>query len=297
MSTMRVHSNFFKASDGTQLLYSTNFPVDFRNDHERVVVFNYGLVCSNLHWQFQLDWFHQAGYKILFHDYRGHFQSSGADQLERITFTRLADDIAELLQHLRIKKVAAIGHSMGVNVTLELCRRHPELVTCTTLISGTTLPVKGVMFDNNLMEYIIPVAEEGMRRWRAAIDLLWATQAMNPLTLELIHSQGFNKKQVGRDFIEVYMNRISQLGPDLFLQLFNEMQKHDILGHLDNIETPSLVIGGDKDRVIPFHLQRLLQQRLPNAELYIVKDGSHVPQADFPDRVNPRIKLFLDQNF
>lgn len=296
-AAMRTHSNFFKTTDGEQILYSTNFPIDFRTPHEKVVVFNYGLVCSNLHWKFQLDWFHAAGFKILWHDYRGHFQSSGAERLENITFARLADDIAELLSHLKISRAATVGHSMGVNVTLELARRHPALVAAMVLISGTTLPVKGVMFDNNLMEYVIPVAEEAMKKWRAAIDLLWSTQAMNPLTLELIHSQGFNKKRVGRDFIEVYMNRISQLGPELFLQLFNQMQKHDILGHLDQVAQPALVVGGDMDRVIPFHLQRLLQQRMPNAELYLVKDGSHVPQADFPERVNERVKLFLDQHF
>ena len=207
----------------------------------------------------------------------------------------MADDINEMLEHLKITHVAAIGHSMGVNITLELARRHPDKVSCMGLISGTTMPVKGVMFDNNLMEYIIPVAEEIKARYRKFLDLVWNTQAMNPLTLELIHSQGFNKDRVPREFIEIYMNRLAQLGPEWFMQLLAEMQKHDILGHRDQIDIPALVIGGDKDRVIPFHLQRFLQQRLPRAELYLVKDGSHVPQVDFPERINARLKVFLEQ--
>lgn len=292
---MKQYSNFFKTSDGEQIFYTTNFPLDFKTKHEKVIIFNYGLLCSNLHWKYQIEWFHNAGFKILTHDFRAHFQSSGVENLEKVTFDRMTTDIVELLNHLNINTVAAIGHSMGVNITLELARRCPEKILCMCLISGTTLPVKGVMFDNNLMEYIMPVVEEAMIRWRKAIDLIWATQAMNPLALELIHSQGFNKKQVGRDFIEVYMNRLSQLGAPLFMQLFNEMQKHDILGYLDQIQIPSLIMGGDKDGVIPFHLQRFLQQRLPQAELYIIKDGSHVPQVDFPNRVNERLKVYLDQ--
>ena len=92
------------------------------------------------------------------------------------------------------------------------------------------------------------------------------------------------------------MNRLSQLGPDLFMQLFGEMQKHDILGDLGMMNMPSLVIGGDKDNVIPYHLQLLLHQTLRNSELYLVKDGSHVPQVDFPEFINERIKQFIDSH-
>jgi pimeloyl-ACP methyl ester carboxylesterase len=153
------------------------------------------------------------------------------------------------------------------------------------------------MFDTNLMEYIVPVTEEILKRYREVFQFVWDTQAMNPMTLKLIHSQGFNEKQVGRDFIEVYMNRVAQLGPDLFLQLFNQMQGHSILGHLDQMKIPALIIGGDRDRVIPYHLQRLLHQRLSGSEIYLVKEGSHVPQVDFPEYVNARMRLFLETKF
>lgn len=292
---MQLHANFFKTSDGEQIFYSTNFPIDFKSGHEKVLLFNYGLVCSNLHWKFQLEWFSRAGYKILFHDYRAHFQSSGKDNLENVTFERIALDINEMLEHLNITTVAAIGHSMGVNITLELARRHPAKIHAMCLLSGTVLPVKDVMFDTNLMEYIVPVTEEILKRYREVFQFVWDTQAMNPMTLKLIHSQGFNEKQVGREFIEVYMNRVAQLGPDLFLQLFNQMQAHDILAHIENMNIPSLIIGGDRDRVIPFHLQRLLQQRLSGSELYLIKEGSHVPQVDFPEFVNERMKVFFEK--
>ena len=53
------------------------------------------------------------------------------------------------------------------------------------------------------------------------------------------------------------------------------------------------VIGGDKDKVIPNYLQEILQTRLRNSKLYIVKNGSHVPQVDFPKNINERINLFI----
>ena len=71
------------------------------------------------------------------------------------------------------------------------------------------------------------------------------------------------------------------------------MHDHDIINELETIKTPTLVIGGDKDKIIPNYLQQILTKNLPNSKLYIVKDGSHVPQADFPDLINLRIHQFI----
>jgi non-heme chloroperoxidase len=43
-------------------------------------------------------------------------------------------------------------------------------------------------------------------------------------------------------------------------------------------------------------MQRTLASLLPNSETYFLKDGSHVPQADYPQMVNERIELFIDQH-
>ncbi len=104
---------------------------------------------------------------------------------------------------------------------------------------------------------------------------------------------GFNQEMVSDEFIEIYLNKIGVLGPDLFFQLIGEMQTHDILAFLSKIKTRTLIIGGNKDKVIPNYLQRILNEHLENSELYIVHKGSHVPQVDFPLLINERLELFL----
>jgi pimeloyl-ACP methyl ester carboxylesterase len=91
------------------------------------------------------------------------------------------------------------------------------------------------------------------------------------------------------------LNRVGQLGPEIFFQLFNEMTKQNITSSLERMKIPALVIGGQKDNVIPNHLQRTLASLLPNSETYFFVSGSHVPQADFPDMINERIDLFLSK--
>lgn len=288
-------ANFFRTSDNEQIFYTKNFTdIDIKKP---ILVFNYGLVCSNHHWKFQAEYFDQKGYQILIHDYRGHFQSTGNHDVKKITFQQIAQDINELCQYLGIPKAIMLGHSMGVNVCLQLAKDFPNLVSGMVLISGTFINVKDVMFDTNFMEFIMPMTQFGMEKYPEVIKKIWATSGMNPVVRELIHSSGFNRAKVSKEFIEIYLNRMGQLGAELFFQLFNEMTKQNITSSLGSMNIPSLVMGGFKDNVIPNHLQRSLASLLPKTETYYYKDGSHVPQADYPAETNERIELFIEKNF
>ncbi len=288
-------ANFFKTSDNEQIFFLKNFTTI---DHSKpILVFNYGLVCSNHHWKFQTEFFDNKNYQILIHDYRGHFQSTGAHDIKKITFQQMARDVADLCGFLNIKKAIMLGHSMGVNICLQLAKDVPELVSGMVLISGTFINVKDVMFDTNLMEFIAPVAALGLEKYPDIFNKIWTSGGMNPIVREIIHFSGFNRQKVSKEFIEIYLNRVGQLGAEVFFQLFNEMTKQNITGCLEKMNVPALVMGGHKDNVIPNHLQRTLASLLPNAETYFLKDGSHVPQADYPDLVNERIELFIQQRF
>jgi non-heme chloroperoxidase len=288
-------ANFFKTSDNEQIFFVKNF--NSYDPSKPMLVFNYGLVCSNHHWKFQTEYFDHKGYQILIHDYRGHFQSTGSHDVKKITFPQMAKDVADLCSFLGIRNAFMLGHSMGVNICLQLAKDFPELVTGMVLISGTFINVKDVMFDTNLMEFIAPMAALGLEKYPDIFKKIWSTGGMNPVVREIIHKTGFNAQKVSKEFIEIYLNRVGQLGAEVFFQLFNEMTKQNVIGSLERMNVPVLVMGGHKDNVIPNHLQRTLASLLPKAETYFMKTGSHVPQADFPDMVNERIDLFLQQNF
>jgi non-heme chloroperoxidase len=235
------------------------------------------------------------GYQILMHDYRGHFQSSGKQNIKKITFPQMAKDLHQMCEFLGIKKAFFLGHSMGVNVTLQMAKEYPDLVQGMILISGTFMPVTDVMFDTNLMEFVAPVLQAGLKKYPEFVNKIWSSSGMNPLVKTIIHNTGFNRPKVSKEFIEIYLNRVGQLGPEIFFQLFNEMTKQNITSSIERMQMPALVIGGEKDNVIPNHLQRTLASLLPQSETYFFVNGSHVPQADFPEMINERMDLFINQ--
>ena len=205
----------------------------------------------------------------------------------------MAKAIKDLCDFLGIDKAYMLGHSMGVNITLQIAKDYPALVQGMVLISGTFMAVNDIMFDSNVMEFITPFCVAGLEKYPSIVNKIWTASGMNPIVRNIIHSTGFNKAKVSKEFIEIYLNRVGQLGPELFFQLFNEMTKQNISSSLERMEIPALIIGGQKDNLIPNHLQRTLASLLPQSETYFLTSGSHVPQADFPELLNERMDLFL----
>ena len=279
-------------TDGERIFYRYNFSPE-QVSHQNVLIFNYGLVCSHQHYEKQIDFLSALGHPILLHDYRGHYQSSGIDRIEAITFENLASDLFEITQTLNINHLTLIGHSMGVNVCLEYAKRFPDQVEKMVLIAGTIIPVFNIMLNSNTIDFVNPIARKLLKKFPKAFDKLWKTGGKNPLVKKIISDGGFNMDEVPKEYIELYVNKLGSLGPEIFFQLINEMHDHDILSFIHDIKAPALIIGGDQDKVIPNFLQRLLHKELAHSSLYIIRNGSHVPQVDFPDLVNERVKLFL----
>lgn len=291
-----IQSHYFQTSDKINIHYNTNFKTHEFDPYKPLLVFNYGLVCNPSHFFGQYPFFEEKGFQLLVHNYRGHFNSSGSHDIPSITFSNMAKDLSELLSSLQAKNVAMISHSMGVNVGLEFSKLYPEQLKASILISGTILPPQDVMFDSNIIDLITPSIEYLSEKFPHHFEKIWRTNYLNPISINILHKGGFNTKFVSKEFVKIYAKRISEIPSKIFLHLLREMKNHDIINFLENIHTPSLIIGGDQDKVIPYYLQLVLKEYLPNSELYTLKNGSHVPQVDCPELINERIYLFLKQN-
>lgn len=291
------HRFYIHINKKTRLYVITNFEPGKRITKKTpVIFFNYGLVCNFNHYKYQIPFFDELGYKIVLHDYRHHFQSVSSEPIETCTFRNIAEDIKAIYDELKIKNAHHIGHSMGVNVSLEFARVYPKLVNKMILISGTVLPPQDIMFDTNLVEILLPFIKQFSQDYPKVFKFIWKNSYFNPLLQQAIHRGGFNTEKVEMEFVEYYLKRIAELTPELFLQLFDEMKHHDVLKDLEKIETPSLIMGGDEDQVIPNYYQNILVEKLPNAQFHEIKAGSHVPQVDFPQTINQLIEDFFQQD-
>ena len=52
---------------------------------------------------------------------------------------------------------------------------------------------------------------------------------------------------------------------------------------LDAIRAPTLLVHGDRDRLVPHALGHQLKQKRPDWELRVLENAGHIPQLEMPD--------------
>jgi len=277
---------YFKSFDGTKLFYSVE-------GEGKPLVFCYGLVCSSLHWTYQIEHF-KRNYQTVWMDYRGHQNSEIPEDLGSLTLETLARDLECLFQELKLEDAILLGHSMGVNVVLEYYRQYRKRVKGLILSNGTPTRPLETLLGTNTLEPGFAALEFLRDRSPKLLNLVWKFQKANPLVQKAIGLLGFNPYLTPKEDVRMYVDQIAELDPRVFLHLIRNYDTYDGSSWLHTIDAPSLVIAGEKDLVIPIRQQQLLHQLIPNSQFEVIKHGSHCPQMDLPDLVNLKIENFLN---
>jgi pimeloyl-ACP methyl ester carboxylesterase len=165
----------------------------------------------------------------------GHTQ----DIARPLSFEQDADDVAELLRQLDIKKADFMGFSNGGTTCLQIAIRHPALVNKLVLASAT--------FKREGMQ---PGFVDGFEH---------ATLDMMPAPLR----EAYLKANPDPKGLQAMFDRdVAKMAA------FKDINDADI----KNIQAPALVINGDSEVVLAAHALAL-SQTLPHARLAILPSG------------------------
>ncbi len=74
---------------------------------------------------------------------------------------------------------------------------------------------------------------------------------------------------------------------------YQASEGHDSWDLLPTISTPTLVIHGSEDQMNPTANAFLLAERIPGAELYIIKGGRHGYTLEFREEASRVVNSFL----
>jgi pimeloyl-ACP methyl ester carboxylesterase len=128
-------------------------------------------------------------FRVIAVDLAGHGHSSPAPAAPG----ELAGDLAEVLDHVGARGVAAVGHSMGGQVVTTLAVEYPGTVSSIVVID----PAYGAADDEMALApgRYAAVARDG---WPAALDILrGAFTARTPARVRLFHEREFQAMDAG----------------------------------------------------------------------------------------------------
>jgi pimeloyl-ACP methyl ester carboxylesterase len=280
-----VTHGFVRSFDGTKLFYSTE-------GVGRPLVFCYGLVCSSLHWTYQIDRFSED-YQAVWFDYRGHQNSETPKNMQSLTLETAARDLGVILDELKIEDAVFLGHSMGVNVVLEFYRQQPHRVKGMVLANGTAKRPLETLFRHNALQGGFHLLKRLHERSPRLVESFWKLGKGNPLARAMITLGGFNPHLTPKEDIALYVDQVADTDPAILLNMIESYDQVDATAWLHTVKAPTLVIAGEEDKITPIEQQELLHQLIPGSELEVIRHGSHCPQMDLPDLVNMKIEDFL----
>lgn len=231
------------------------------------VIFIHPPVLSSMSFSRQASGLAKDARTVLF-DIRGHGRSSFSR--EAVTYPRIAEDVARLMDHLGIDRAYLCGYSIGGSIVLEFLLNHPERAIGAILVGG--------------MSEISDAAIQRKIGRAIAFSNAWA---ISLLALSVSWSNSDTPGLFWATFREARLSHFENVK-----QYYQFSLKYNCTEQLDRIGHPVLLVYGEKD--YGFHRYgRLLQANLKQCELEFIPGVKHQIPTKAADELNQRIRAFI----
>lgn len=196
-------------------------------------------------------------FRLIVPDLRGHGEAKNIR--EPFRFEQFAADVIETLDSLNIQRFNLMGYSMGGFISQVIFRTYPEKVQ--QLVLGCTSSFK----NDSLYERT--VEKRGL-----------------PVLIKLIGIKNFSKlvfsgsaggKPLDPESLKQFKAVLAGNDQDNIIAIGAEIFRFDNRPFLKQIKVPTLVLGAQKDLIVPFRHSRYLAENIPNAKLHVFQDAGH----------------------
>lgn len=281
--------------DGTPIGWCRTDPARPGTSHSKrlpVVLCN-GIACSTAYWATLADRLRNER-PVVQWDYRGHGVSGMPSDLDAVTIDDVMADLDAVMRVADAAPAVLVGHSFGVQVTLEAARRWPERVAAIVAIAGSPgapLPARATHPTFGALS----VVERLRARAPDRADEAWRAWWRSPLMHLVARAVGGTSLAVPRQVMLAYYDHVSTRDIGLLLSMMRSMQQHDAGDVVPTLDVPLLALAGDADRLTPLPVMAGLALDAPHGELAVYHGGTHTLPAEQPAWVLDQIRPLLDR--
>jgi non-heme chloroperoxidase len=270
----RADGPFIETRDGARL-----FHLDWGTGKQVVFLHAWGLNADL--WEYQMVELVDRGLRCVAFDRRGHGRSS--DPGRGYDFDTLADDVAAVLDHLDLRDVTLVGHSMGGGEIARYLSRHGKARIARTVLVSTVTPIVGRKPDypegTDPRNYQALVA--GLKNDRPAIltggvPLFTGAREVSPAMTQWIATQFLRASARGT------------------IECMRAIGDADFRADLRAFTMPTLIVHGDADRLNPLDKTgRKTAAAIRGSELKVYEGGPHGLTITDRDRFTQDLLAFI----
>lgn len=248
-----------------------------REGQGRSVIFLHAFAVTGAMWFPQVSALAENGCDVICVDQRGHGRSSSPDG--PYTIPKMADDIHQLIERLKLEEVCVVGLSMGGRVAMKLAIDFPQDVSALVLVSTKSEPAREIKAD---LEDLVQRVEQG--KVIAAVVEEWYEERYQRLAIyapDLMDTLKADwRKKSGSGFIGAARAIIDM---------------ESMTAQISGIRAPTLAVAGDLD--LPCHpFIAWYERSIPDCRGTIVPEADHFVNMEQPERFNELLLEFLISN-
>jgi pimeloyl-ACP methyl ester carboxylesterase len=243
------------------------------------VTFVHGAGGSSSIWFKQIRDF-QKQYNVLLLDLRGHGNSNQQIKIafkQKYTFSSLANDILEILDHLKIKKSHFVGISLGTILIRQLAEMHPERVQ-SMILGGAILKMNFrsqiLMKLGNMFKYVLPY----LVLYKFFAFVIMPNKNHKQSRLLFINEA---KKLYQKEFIK-WFKLTAEINP--ILKWFRQ----------EELNIPTLYIMGEEDYMFLPSVRKVVEKHFKSSRLFVVEQCGHVVNIEQSTTFNTTVLSFLN---
>ena len=237
----------------------------------------------------------EAGYRAVAPDMRGYGETTRPSRIEDYALKTLGDDVAALVEALGESKAHLLGHEWGGTVAAEVALSHPDKVDRLILVNAAPEITLGRAIHHSrrqrlrssyILFYRIPRLPEW---WLTA----WHGRAMKLLLAD----EAFSARDLAAYRDAICEPRAAWAGLAYFRSIAHTIKSDSDRLRGKRISAPTLVLWGERDRILRRDLVRWLDRQFtnPTRKVLFPEVGHWVIEAR-PDEVARAVIEFLDDH-
>ena len=245
------------------------------------ILFLHGWPGSHKLFEYQFDELSNMGYRCIGIDTRGFGDSdkpySGYD------YNTLSDDVRCVIDALRLSDITLAGHSTGGAIAIRYMARHKGYGVSKLALFAAAAPslIKRPNFPYGLDEETV-------------LQIIQGTYIDRPKMLK-----GFGDIFFYQHITEAFSDWFFQLGLQAAgwatAAIANTWINEVLFSDLGAINVPTLIIHGIHDKVVPFELGQVQEQKIRNSKLLPFKYSGHGSFYDQREKFNEEFIKFIQE--
>jgi 3-oxoadipate enol-lactonase len=263
-----------KTSDNLSLYYE----ITGNTQSPKTIVFLNGLSQSTVAWFLMLPYF-KADYKIILVDFI--FQGQSSKEAEWRNFDRHAQDVKELLDKLKIDNATIAGLSYGSLVAQHYALLYPQKLNKLILMSS--------------FAHKTPYYDAIETAWWNALQIGGYSLMLDVMLPQVLGENYFKNPIIPIDLMKQARTDANNNSDALFKLMRATRERPDYRPMLKNISTPTLIIHGEKDLLLPVHLAQEVHNAIPNSILEIIPGVGHTLNLEAIVQSSQLIFYFLKE--